>query len=74
MSGNGDATALLGVKLRNLAVRSESVVLCGVDGRSKEVVLDSVIGDFRKAFSLARRASSESGMLCCFVFVVEAKG
>jgi hypothetical protein len=27
--------------------------------------LDSVTGDFRKAFSLARRASSESGMLGC---------
>lgn len=66
---------LLGVKLRNRAVRSESVVRCGVDGRSRECVLESVIGDFRRAFSLARRVSSESGMLvCCFVFVVEARG
>ena len=54
---------LLGVKLRNRAVRSESVVRCGVDGRSSGLVLESVIGDFRRAFSLARRASSESGML-----------
>lgn len=74
VSGSGDAIALLGVKLRNLAVRSESVVRCGVEGRSREVVLESAIGDFRRAFSLARRASSESGMLVCwFVIVVEVR-
>ena len=54
---------LLGVKLRNLAVRSESAVRCGVDGVSRESVLDSVTGDFRRAFNLARRASSWSGMV-----------
>ena len=54
----GDVSVLLGVKLRNRAVRSESVVRCGVDGESRELVWDSVTGDLRRAFSRARRASS----------------
>jgi hypothetical protein len=46
------------------------VVDCGVVGGSRADVLDSVTGDLRRAFSLARRASSGSGILVCVFEVV----
>jgi hypothetical protein len=64
-SRDDELSVLLGDKPRNLAVRSVAVLCCGVVGASRAFVLDSVTGDLRRAFSLARRASSESGMLEC---------
>jgi hypothetical protein len=69
-SRDGELSVLLGVKLRNLAVRSLAVFCGGVDGGSRVVVLESVTGDLRRAFSLARRASSGSGILVCGFEVV----